>query len=74
MRPATRLFAALLTVLALWITASATAATTYSDTIGGFEYYATPTEGMFAGSASGSLPGATGTPTFNTRRSVCPAA
>jgi len=52
MRPATRLFAALLTVLALWITASATAATTYSDTIGGFEYYATPTEGMFAGSAS----------------------
>lgn len=57
MRSATRLFAALLTVLALWIPASASAASTYSDTISGFEYYATSTEGMFAGGASGSLPG-----------------
>src|SRR5688572_1852092 len=35
----------------------AAAATTYSDTINGYEYYFTSTEGRFAGNASGSLPG-----------------
>lgn len=35
----------------------ATAATTYSDTVSGVEYWATSTQGRFAGSASGSLPG-----------------
>jgi hypothetical protein len=36
---------------------SAVAATTYSDTISGYEYAATSTQGSFAGTASGALPG-----------------
>ena len=36
---------------------SATAATTYSDSISGYEYAATSTQGSFAGTASGDLPG-----------------
>jgi len=46
-----------LAVIALCITGSAVAANTYSDTISGYEYYFTSTDGRFAGSASGALPG-----------------
>jgi hypothetical protein len=35
----------------------ATAATTYTDAISGYEYAATSTQGSFAGTASGDLPG-----------------
>jgi hypothetical protein len=42
---------------ALALCASATAAQTYSDTISGAEYYATSTDGKFAGKASGAFPG-----------------
>lgn len=38
--------------------ASAIAATTYSDSVSGYEYAATSTQGSFAGAASGALPGA----------------
>jgi hypothetical protein len=51
------LLALALGVIALCITASAVAANTYSDTISGYEYYFTSTDGRFAGSASGALPG-----------------
>jgi hypothetical protein len=44
-------------VLALATPAGALAAQTYSDTISGHEYYATSTDGRFAGVASGALPG-----------------
>jgi hypothetical protein len=44
-------------VLALAMPAGASAAQTYSDTISGHEYYATSTDGKFAGTASGALPG-----------------
>lgn len=37
--------------------ARATASSTYSDTLSGYEYWATSTDGKFAGTASGSLPG-----------------
>jgi hypothetical protein len=37
--------------------ASAAAAQTYSDTISGYEYAFTSTDGKFAGTASGALPG-----------------
>jgi hypothetical protein len=37
---------------------SAAAAATYTDSISGYEYAATSTQGSFAGTASGSLPGA----------------
>jgi hypothetical protein len=37
--------------------AGATASSTYSDTLSGYEYWATSTDGKFAGSASGGLPG-----------------
>ncbi len=37
--------------------ASAIAATTYSDSISGYEYTATSTQGRFVGIASGALPG-----------------
>jgi hypothetical protein len=54
--------AALMAVLVLPSAANAatTAATTttYSDHANGYEYYATSTEGRFAGWASGALPGA----------------
>jgi hypothetical protein len=36
---------------------SAAAATTYTDSISGYEYAATSTQGSFAGTASGNLPG-----------------
>jgi hypothetical protein len=35
----------------------ATASTTYSDTLSGYEYWATSTDGKFAGTASGALTG-----------------
>jgi hypothetical protein len=41
----------------LLIGAVADAATTYSDAISGFEYWATSTDGYFTGTASGDLPG-----------------
>jgi hypothetical protein len=43
--------------IALCASASALAAHTYGDTIGGYEYYFTSTDGKFAGSAAGALPG-----------------
>jgi hypothetical protein len=43
--------------ISLWTAATATAAQTYTDTISGHEYYFTSTEGRFAGTASGALPG-----------------
>jgi hypothetical protein len=45
------------TMLALATPAAAVAAQTYSDTISGQEYYYTSTDGKFAGTASGALPG-----------------
>ena len=54
-----RLTIFLVAALALLVAApAAVAAQTYSDTISGYEYAFTSTEGRFAGSASGSLPGA----------------
>src|SRR6188472_3731082 len=44
-------------MLALAAPEGALAAQTYSDTISGHEYYYTSTDGKFAGTASGSLPG-----------------
>jgi len=38
--------------------AGATGAASYADTISGYEYFATSTDGDFAGTASGALPGA----------------
>ena len=46
-----------LAVLALSVPATAGAAQTYNDTISGHEYFATSTDGKFAGTASGALPG-----------------
>jgi hypothetical protein len=46
-----------LAVLALSAPAAVGAAQTYNDTISGHEYYATSTDGKFAGTASGPLPG-----------------
>jgi hypothetical protein len=46
-----------LATLALWAPGSVAAAQTYSDTTSGFEYFATSTDGKFAGTAAGSLPG-----------------
>jgi hypothetical protein len=37
--------------------ARATAASSYSDTLSGYEYWASSTDGKFAGTASGMLPG-----------------
>ena len=42
---------------ALVAPAAATGATSYTDTVSGYEYYATSTDGKFAGTASGALPG-----------------
>jgi len=47
-----------LATLALYAPASTLAAQTYSDTISGYEYFATSSDGKFAGSAAGALPGA----------------
>jgi hypothetical protein len=53
-----RLIILLAAVLALLVAqATAAAAQTYNDTISGFEYAFTSTEGRFAGTASGALPG-----------------
>jgi hypothetical protein len=46
-----------LSLVALWASSSAAAAQTYRDTISGYEYYFTSTDGRFAGSASGALAG-----------------
>ncbi len=53
----TTLLSVLALGIALWAAAAATAAQTYNDTISGHEYYFTSTEGRFAGTASGALPG-----------------
>jgi hypothetical protein len=57
MFPRKTLLALALAVVALCASASALAAHTYSDSISGYEYYFTSTEGRFAGTASGALPG-----------------
>jgi hypothetical protein len=49
---------AALAAVALCLPAAARAAQTSSDTISGYEYYATSTDGKFAGTAAGALPGA----------------
>src|SRR5439155_12647740 len=46
-----------LAACALGLPAGASAAQSFSDTITGHEYYATSTDGRFAGSAAGSLSG-----------------
>jgi hypothetical protein len=46
-----------LAVLVLSVPATAGAAQTYNDTVSGHEYFFTPTDGKFAGTASGVLPG-----------------
>ena len=52
------MFPILAAATALFISpASAIAATTYSDSISGYEYAATSTQGHFGGIASGALPG-----------------
>jgi hypothetical protein len=52
------MFPVLAAAAALFISpASAIAPATYSDSISGYEYAATPTQGRFAGIASGALPG-----------------
>ena len=57
MHPRKTLLAFALGVVALCASASASAAHTYNDTISGYEYYFTSTDGRFAGTASGALPG-----------------
>jgi hypothetical protein len=53
-----RLIILLAAALALLVApATAAAAQTYSDTISGYEYAFTSTDGKFAGTASGALPG-----------------
>jgi hypothetical protein len=53
------MFPVLAAAAALFISsASAIAATTFSDSISGYEYAATSTQGRFVGVASGALPGA----------------
>ena len=53
-----RLIIFLVAALALLVApATAAAAQTYSDTISGYEYAFTSTDGKFAGTASGALPG-----------------
>src|SRR4029453_7574536 len=53
-----RIVALLGVMLAVAAPSGALAAQTYSDTISGHEYYYTSTDGRFAGTASGALPGA----------------
>jgi hypothetical protein len=57
MRVPRLVLAVALAVLALCIPISASAAQSYDDTIRGFEYFATSTDGGFAGTAAGALPG-----------------
>lgn len=52
-----RLIILLVAALAFVIAPATAAAQTYSDTIGGYEYAFTSTDGKFAGTASGVLPG-----------------
>jgi len=58
MRPRTILVAVALAALALAAPATAVAAQTYTDTVTGYEYAFTSTDGRFAGTAAGALPGA----------------
>jgi hypothetical protein len=44
-------------IAAAIVPAHASASSTYSDTLSGYEYSASSTDGKFAGTASGSLPG-----------------
>jgi hypothetical protein len=48
---------AIAVVAAAVVPSRAIASTTYGDTLTGYEYWATSTDGRFAGTASGSLPG-----------------
>ncbi len=57
MRPRRALLLAALAALVLCAPAGAVATQAYSDTISGYEYYATSTDGKFAGTAWGGLPG-----------------
>jgi peptidoglycan/LPS O-acetylase OafA/YrhL len=57
MRPRKILVAAALAALALAAPATAVAAQTYTDTLTGYEYAFTSTDGRFAGTAAGALPG-----------------
>jgi hypothetical protein len=57
MHPRRTLLIFALTMLVLSAPGAAGAAQTYNDTISGHEYYATSTDGKFAGAASGALPG-----------------
>jgi hypothetical protein len=52
-----RLIILLAAALALLVVPATAAAQTYSDTISGYEYAFTSTDGKFAGTASGALPG-----------------
>jgi hypothetical protein len=52
------------------VPAATTAAATYTDTVTGYEYYATSTDGRFAGTASGALPGTWNTEVQHT--ALCP--
>lgn len=53
-----RLALPLTVAFTLMVATIASAATTYNDSIRGYEYFATSTVGSFAGTASGDLPGA----------------
>jgi hypothetical protein len=57
MRALKRLAVVAVAVTALCAAATAKAGQTYFDTIRGYEYYFTSTEGRFAGTATGALPG-----------------
>jgi hypothetical protein len=57
MRTPKTLLVLLVLGIALCGPSAAIAAETYSDTISGYEYYATATDGKFAGTAAGALPG-----------------
>ena len=58
MRSRLILAAVALATLALAAPATAVAAQAYTDTLTGYEYYFTSTDGRFAGNAAGALPGA----------------
>jgi hypothetical protein len=57
MRRSRILLVLLVAGIALAVPAATTAAATSSDTVTGYEYYATSTDGRFAGTATGDLPG-----------------
>ena len=60
-------FLAAVGLTALCATGTATAAQTYNDAIRGYEYYFTSTEGRFAGTATGALPGSWDTRVHHTQ-------